>query len=78
MILQLDLNSPRLTKWRIQWMRIVSLAQIYDVDLYKQLTGLPDELPILSQLIPPQNDRIEGIEKSWFARRQRGDIPVLS
>jgi hypothetical protein len=75
LIRQLDLNSPRLKSWRVMWMRIVSLAESRDTDLYHQLVGFPDDLPDLSKLRPPQNRRKEGLEQCWFARRQRGDLP---
>lgn len=73
LILQLDLNSPRLKLWRIMWMRIVILAEVRDADLYDRLVGLPDDLPDLRKLRPPQNSRREGLQQCWFARRQRGD-----
>ena len=75
LIKQLDLNSPRLKSWRIMWMRIVSLAGSRDADLYHQLVGLPDDIPDLRKLRPPQNGRKKGLEQCWFARRQRGDFP---
>jgi len=75
LIRQLDLNSPRLKKWRRVWMRIVTLAEEHEVDLYHQLVGFPNDLPDLSRLRPPHNERREGLEESSFARRRRGDLP---
>lgn len=75
LIRQLDLNSPKLVKWRIMWMRIVDLASERDTVLYKQLTGFPDELPNLGQLRPPNNVNPSGIEFCWYAKRQRGQLP---
>jgi len=77
LIRQLDLNSPKLTKWRVMWMRIVELASERDSILYRQLTGFPDDLPNLSQLRPPNNSKPGGIEISWYAKRQRGQLPDL-
>jgi hypothetical protein len=74
LIQQLDLNSPKLKKWRVMWMRIVDLAQARDADLYRQLTGFPEELPNLSLLRPPRNSRPDGLEISWYAKRQRGQL----
>lgn len=74
LILQLDLNSPRLKKWRVMWMRIVDLAKQRDVPLFRQLLGFPDDLPNLSQLRPPSNLHPEGVELSWFAKRERGQL----
>jgi hypothetical protein len=75
LILQLDLNSPKLKSWRVMWMRIVDLAEECDRNLYLQLTGFPDYLPDLAKLRPPQNSRINGLEESWFAMRQNGQLP---
>jgi hypothetical protein len=75
LIRQLDLNSPRLRSWRVTWMRIVALARDRDRDLYFRLVGFPGDLPDLRKLKPPRNTREEGLQDSWFARRQRGDLP---
>ena len=72
LVQQLDLNSPQLKKWRVMWMRIVDLAQERDTELYQQLTGFPEDLPNLSHLRPPRNSRPDGVETSWYAKRQRG------
>jgi hypothetical protein len=76
LIRQLDLNSPRLISWRTMWLRIVALAKERHPSLYYQLVGFPEDLPDLSRRKPPQNTRKEGLERCWFARRQRGDLPV--
>ncbi|QDV51785.1 HNH endonuclease [Gimesia fumaroli] len=75
LILQLDLNSSNLKNWRILWMRIVELAERNNPELYDQIAGFPDLLPDLSTLRPPVNHRIEGINESWFARRERDELP---
>lgn len=72
LIRQLDLNSPRLQAWRVMWLRIVALANERDHDLHAQLVGLPEDLPNLAQLRPPENSRQAGIQESWFAKRARG------
>lgn len=77
LIRQLDLNSPRLRRWRMMWMRIVTLAEERDAELYYQLVGFPDDLPDLSRLRPPQNPREEGVEECWFAQRRRGELPPI-
>jgi len=77
LIRQLDLNSPRVKSWRIMWMRIVTLAEERDAKLYHQLVGFPDDLPDLSKLRPPQNDRKEGLEECWFVRRRRGEVQAV-
>ena len=77
LIRQLDLNSPQLKKWRRLWMRIVTLAEEHDTDLYHQIVGFPSDLPDLGKLKPPSNDRREGLEECWFARRRRGELPSV-
>jgi len=77
LIRQLDLNSPRLKKWRIMWMRIVDLAKERDPNLYKQLVGFPEDLPNLGRLRPPSNSLPDGIDVSWYAKRQRGQLPEI-
>jgi hypothetical protein len=42
------------------------------------LLGYPDNLPDLSRLRPPRNTRPEGVAKSFFARRKRGELPETS
>lgn len=74
---QLDLNSPRLKKWRRLWMRIVTLAEEHEADLYYQLVGFPKDLPDLGKLKPPSNDRRDSLQECSFARRQRGELPSV-
>jgi hypothetical protein len=75
LIQQLDLNSPKLKKWRVMWMRIVDLAQKRDTDLSRQLTGFPEDLPDLSRLRPPTNSRPSSVEICWYAKHERGQLP---
>lgn len=74
LILQMDLNSPRLIQWRLMYQRIVELAATHDRRLSDRLTGFPDDLPDLSQLRPPHNSRPSGVSQSCFMRRQRGEL----
>lgn len=75
LIQQLDLNSPKLRKWRVMWMRIVDLAKERDQMLYRQLVGFPEDLPNLGRLRPPRNSHPGGVEVSWYAKQQRGQLP---
>lgn len=74
LILRLDLDSPKLRRWRHQWIRIVQLANEHDAELAEQLTGFPDDLPNLRRQRPPANDSPHGIEASWHAVRERGEL----
>ncbi len=76
LILQLDLNSPRMVEWRIIWMRIADLAKDRDPRLLQKLIGFPENLPDLRRLRPPAgNARPRGILASWAALAKQGDLP---
>jgi len=40
------------------------------------MMGFPDDLPRLDQS-PPVNTRPEGVQQSWYAKRQRGELPEV-
>ena len=45
--------------------------------LLRRLQGFPDNLPHLATLRPPDgNTRLEAIGDSYYAKRQRGELPV--
>lgn len=73
----LCLNSDSYRGWRSMWVRIVELAEEHDPDLYKRIMGFPDDLPRLDRRSPPSNTRPEGVQQSWYARRERGDLPEV-
>ena len=76
LILELDLNSPRLVEWRILWLRITDLAAERDQELWLRLIGLPVDLPDLRRLRPPAgNTRAVGIAESWAALKREGKLP---
>ena len=76
LILQLDLNSPRLVQWRVLWMRVIDLARERDQGLLQRLLGFPEDLPDLRRLRPPAgNSRPTGIEESWAALAGQGKLP---
>jgi len=70
----LGLDSDRYRQWRMMWIRVIELAEAYDVDLYTLLMGFPEDLPELSRLKPPAHSRPEGIEQSFFRQRERGEL----
>lgn len=71
----LCLNSPAWKHWRRMWMRIVELAAQSDQELLRELLGFPEDLPDLRACRPPHNTRPEGVDESYFARRERGELP---
>ncbi len=75
LILQIDLNSPRLVEWRIIWMRIADLGQERDQGPLQRLLGFPSDLPDLRRLRPPAgNSRPAGIAESWAALAEQGKL----
>jgi hypothetical protein len=73
----LGLNSDAYRSWRSMWMRIVELAEERVPELHKRIMGFPDDLPRLDRLSPPSNARPEGVEQSWYAKRERGELPEV-
>jgi hypothetical protein len=62
-------------RFRENWIVIIRLAKVHDEAYHRELMRYPDDLPDLSRLRPPEgNSRPEGIAKSCFARRQRGEL----
>jgi hypothetical protein len=71
----LGLNSPETIEFRKLTIDIVALA-LQNLEVYHQLMGYPEDLPNLRKLKPPLgNSRPDGVERSAFARRERGELP---
>ena len=74
----LQLDGPEMTEFRALWIDILRLAAACDPNLYRRLLKFPDDLPDLSSLKPPGgNTRPEGIERSYFQQRERGELPEI-
>jgi hypothetical protein len=78
LVLSLRLDRPE----RVRQRRLIieTLSGIQKAGNARQLhdwLGFPEELEDLRMLKPPTNDRLEGIEQSWFARRARGELPEI-
>jgi len=72
----LGLDSESYNRWRLIWMRNLELAAVHSPSHYARLMGFPEELPDLSELRPPDgNSRPEGVAQSYFALRERGELP---
>ena len=70
------LNEPNLVTFRAMWMKVLRLSVLADPLLYRRILGFPDDLPDLSGLLPPGgNTQPEGVEQSYFRRRERGELP---
>ena len=70
----LDLDAEEYCRWRRTWIRILGLAQQYE--LHARLMGYPDNLPDLVHLRPPRgNSRPQGVKNAFVEQRQRGELP---
>ena len=74
-IAKLGLDSPKYRKWRLIWIRNVELARVHDFEQYKRVLSYPDDLPDLVTLQPATNSRPDGVQKSYYALRSRGELP---
>lgn len=45
--------------------------------LLREWLGFPQDMEDLRLLIPPTNRRPQGVEESYFARRERGELPEI-
>ncbi len=71
----LNLDSEDQRRCRRDILLILRMASNGDQALLADLLRFPDELPDLSRKNPPNNSRPGGIRQSYFARRQRGELP---
>jgi len=75
LIRALGLDDPAYNEFRAQWRRMIGLAKEYDPELYQKLMGFPEDLPDLTGLRPPNgNTRPDGVNASFHAERQRGEL----
>lgn len=69
----LGLDGDQCKEFRMLWIGIVPMAAKHSPELYRKLMGFPRDLPNLASLRPPKgNTRPEGVEKSWYAKREAG------
>jgi hypothetical protein len=76
------LDRPKLTAFRrgmlTLWRTLAQRQELEAAALRHRFFGLPANLPYLSVLRPPRgNTRPQGIEGSYFARQQRGELPSM-
>lgn len=71
----LRLDSEERTRHRSLTLDIIKLAAATDRKLFVRLMGFPDDLRDLRKMSPTSNSRPEGIAESFYARRERGELP---
>jgi hypothetical protein len=80
MVAVLNLNRSRAREFRYRLLETLRLIQqaasAAPPELLRRWLGYPDDLPDLALLRPPRgNTRPDGIDRSHFRRRQRGELP---
>ena len=74
----LNLNDADCVKYRRLVRATVEQAVRHeDQTILLQWMGYPDDLPDLSLLEPLENRRPDGVNLSFFARRQRGELSLM-
>lgn len=75
---KLGLDAPDYREFRTLWIGVLQLAAKCDPDLYRRLMRFPDDLPNLERLSPPEgNTRPGGISQTFWAQRERGELPDM-
>lgn len=76
---ELALDAPRITATRRLCIETICSLEKHNKPLYMIWMGFPNELPDLANIIPKpkSNTKPEGIEQSWFALKERGDLPEV-
>ncbi|MCZ6775831.1 MAG: hypothetical protein O7D34_05180 [Ignavibacteria bacterium] len=74
---KLGLDLPDYRQFRMLFIGIVRLAAQHDLDHFRMLMKYPDDLPDLASLRPPRNTRPHGVDDSFQARRDRGQLPEI-
>lgn len=76
---ELSLDGAKITATRRTYIGITRSLERYDRPLFLVWMGFPHELPDLSNVKPqPKSNALpQGIEQSWFERKQRDDLPVI-
>jgi hypothetical protein len=74
----LRLNNKSNVDYRSRWMRILTNLKSSNLVLYQELMGFPDDLPDLRppQRRVPKNTKPDGVNNSYFALRERGNLPA--
>lgn len=73
----LRLDNPDHTEYRHRVLRTLRSLYATDSVTFRLWMSYPDDLPDLAKLRAPGNMKPAGIQDSYFARRQRGELPEL-
>lgn len=75
----LELDGPLARKRRRIIIGMIRTLQKHHRELFVKWMGFPEDLPNLKSKPnrPPQNTKPEGVEDSFFALRERGELPAV-
>jgi hypothetical protein len=74
---ELLLDHPKFNQLRRRVIKILKICAKHDWAEFLAWMRFPEDLPDLAQDMPPSNTRPDGIAHSWFAKRQRGELPEV-
>jgi hypothetical protein len=75
-ILRLD-RADRVRQRRMIIEMLIDAQKTANAQRLREWLGFPDDPDDLRNLKPPANSRLEGIEESWFSRRERCELPEI-
>jgi hypothetical protein len=76
LIEQLRLDDEDTTRSRSLILETLKvLMEKPDKQVFKMWMGFPNDLPNLARLTPPENRLPDGVLNSWWAKRERGELP---
>ncbi len=73
----LGLDDTEYCEFRRLTIDTIALARQMKPDLFRRYMQYPDELPNLADLRPPDNIRPEGVQESYYAQRERRQLPAV-
>jgi len=76
LVKKLRLNSAKNVQHRSRWMRTLAALQLHEPALYLEYMAFPNDLPDLRVKQVPLNSRPASVGDCWFARRERGHLPM--
>jgi hypothetical protein len=73
----LALDEEDLTTYREMWLHILQSWKKYEPERYRQCMSFPDDLPDLTQKIPPNNTKPEGANNCRYQQREQNKLPEI-
>jgi hypothetical protein len=76
---ELSLDAPKITLARRRFIDITRSFEKNDHPMLLVWMGFPEDLPNLPSISPQPDDNLlpNGIDESWYKRRERHDLPEI-